>query len=179
MLALILLVQLELGIQGMLISGIFVMELALFKLELGVQRTKFVNRPVAQEWENCQRYYCKSYDMDTIPGSNTGYGSIISNTVGPDLVANGGSWLLGQHITFPVVMRNSTFNLSGTVYSQTGAINNWLFTPIGGVATNVASTAIVHSTRGMFVANNTGAAYGINLGTAYGHYTADAELYRP
>jgi hypothetical protein len=161
------------------LNGIFVVELTLFKLELGVQRTKFVNRPVAQEWENCQRYYCKSYDMDIVPGTNTGYGTIISNTVGPDVIANGGSWLLGQHITFPVVMRNSTFNLSGTVYSQTGAINNWLFTPIGGVAANVASTAIVHSTRGMFIANNTGAPYGLSLGTAYGHYTADAELYRP
>jgi hypothetical protein len=161
------------------LNGILTMETTLFKLELGVQRTKFVNRPVAQEWENCQRYYCKSYDILTAPGTATPYCAINSNTVGDYLITNGNPWTLGQHITFPVIMRNSTFNLNGTVWSTTGAINSWRFTPLNSVGVDVASGVITHSTRGMLISNATGGVYNNSLGVAVGHYTADHELYRP
>jgi len=115
-------------------------------------------RTIQEELANCQRYYEKSYDLDTVPGTATSVGRLAH------IRSNG---LGGQTIYYKVrkrVAANTT-----TLWTQGGVINNWF---------DVNSSV----NRSVSVSNSGQWAMEISVGTAaalsglIGHFTADAEL---
>ena len=47
------------------------------RLELGSVANDYEDPPFALELQRCQRYYCKSYDIETTPGTVTSAGSVL------------------------------------------------------------------------------------------------------
>ena len=87
------------------------------QLEVGSVSTSFQHRSFAQELDLCQRYYQKSYDYSTTPGTATTTGS-ISNT------AYDAINYAGNSVQLPVRMRAApTVTLYGTSTGSTGKIN--------------------------------------------------------
>tara|TARA_B100001287_G_scaffold69115_1_gene56859 strand:- start:527 stop:1687 length:1161 start_codon:yes stop_codon:yes gene_type:complete len=87
------------------------------QLEVGNVATEFDHRSFGQELELCQRYYQKSYDYSTTPGTATTIGS-ISNT------AYAAINYAGNSVQLPVRMRTTpTVTLYSTTTGATGKIN--------------------------------------------------------
>jgi hypothetical protein len=104
------------------------------QLEKGTQATSFDYRAYGTELELCQRYYAKSYNQSTVPGSNAG----TSNSV---QALNGTDGNQVQGFRTPVTMRASAtarvWTLSGTLASLSttsevnSGINNGSWSPYG------------------------------------------------
>jgi hypothetical protein len=141
-------------------------DIAQVQLEEGSSATPFEQRPIGTELALCQRYYCKTYDLNTPPGTaGTGQGAIWAHTDEPTspTIHNIG-W------SFPVSMR---VRPECTAYSPgTGAIDR--------VYTNTDGDLPVAS-----IAKNTNRISYVNLDPSLPrefrqfavHYTADAEIY--
>ena len=132
------------------------------QLEVGEKATPFEHRSFGDELARCQRYYQKSYDYNTTPGTNTSTGRVFTSCRHTGTSADYCSTVM-----FPVTMRATPGN---TYYSQTGTVGVW--------TSNAGSPTIgVNS-----ISQNGFAPYGADsssAGTAgflYGHYTANAEL---
>lgn len=69
------------------------------QLELGPVATPFEVRPIGTELALCQRYYCKTYDVNVVPGTAFGIG-YLSN------ISQGGSYAQIGPWQFPVTMRS-------------------------------------------------------------------------
>jgi hypothetical protein len=99
-------------------SGTF--DIAQVQIEEGSVATPFENRPIGTELALCQRYYEKSYDLNTDPGTITPVGLVLSSlvkSVGP--VSNG----IGT-VSFKNTKRSSP---TIKIYSNlTGAINKFV-----------------------------------------------------
>ena len=95
------------------------------QLEKGSTATSFDYRPYGTELALCQRYYEKSYDIATVPATNTSVGRFqqtgSSNSSG-DMTLN---------IRFAVSKRTAP---TMTAYSSDGIINVWSRTGTGGTA---------------------------------------------
>jgi hypothetical protein len=91
------------------------------QFELGSTATSFDNRPYTTELALCQRYFCKTYNMDIVPGagSNAGYpGSLRTAIQTTNSYTGLGPW------SFPVYMRATP---SMTVYNpQNGAVGGFV-----------------------------------------------------
>ncbi len=104
------------------------------QLEKGSTATSFDYRPYGTELTLCQRYYAKSYNQSTVPGSNAG----TSNSV---QALNGTDGNQVQGFRTPVTMRASAtariWTLSGTLASLSttsevnSGINNGSWSPYG------------------------------------------------
>ncbi len=126
----------------------------------------WVSRPIQQELALCQRYYEKSYDLDTAPGTATSVGRII-NTSGANLT---GANQMFMNTQYKVTKRSSTLTL--TVRDQStnsGKVTG--ITAAGGTADNIAYAGAETHSNGfnVWLANT---AY---AGMCY-QFTADAEL---
>ena len=137
------------------------------QLEAGSVATPFEHRQYGQELALCQRYYQKSYDYDTVPGTNTIVGSV---TARGDISSTMSNLPLGTRfvVTMRAVPTLVTYSKSGT----SGAISN-LGTSLGSQQSAVDTDVI----GGL---GTTGISY-VNVVSATGpgvsmHYTADAEL---
>jgi hypothetical protein len=114
----------------------------------------------------CQRYYAKSYNLDTAPGTNTNDGLIYSgiNAVGTT------TGYLGAQIFFPVRMRTSPTITTYDVAENLNKISR--IQPAVADENNISySTAFTNETT-VAIQSASGAA---RSGIAF-HYTASAEL---
>ena len=104
------------------------------QLEKGSTATSFDYRPYGTELALCQRYYAKSYNQSTVPGSNAGTTNSVQGLNGTD-----GNQIQGFRT--PVTMRTSAtarvWTLSGTLASLSttsevdSGINNGSWSPYG------------------------------------------------
>lgn len=119
----------------------------------------------SEELRRCQRYFCKSYNVDVFAGAATSAGMAQYNGS-----SDSGSFLTG-HIFFPVTMRANPSTLAA--YSNSGTSGQWTYQRSGAAST----AAVTFTDVGMSGADaylNTGAAWTVVL--VYGHWTASAEL---
>jgi hypothetical protein len=90
------------------------------QLESGSANTQFEFRPYAQELALCQRYFYKTYNQETAPGSINASSTHRTRSYG---FANSGGTYAAYTLQFPVTMRTSP---SCVVYNSiTGATNSW------------------------------------------------------
>lgn len=142
-------------------TGIF--DISQVKLEEGDSATPFIPRPLEQELALCQRYYWKSYDLDTVPGSSTSIGYTAFQL--DDVDAATRSFVVV--VEFPVVMRTIP---TITCYSYLNGASGYVVA--GGVVNKTANISGVGQ-RSFRV-------YGVGNSVTYGltafQATADAEL---
>jgi len=135
------------------------------QLEAGPLATPFERRNIAQELVNCQRYYSKSYAINTIPGTVTNSGCITIEGLA------GGPTYLGHSTRLVVPMRTTP---SVAYYSPTstasGRIGYWTGTAIS------ASTSYTSGTSGITDSSVSAQLNNVNTSAIYWHYTAVAEL---
>jgi hypothetical protein len=126
--------------------------------------------------EMCRRYYEKSYEVDTVPGTNTAFGEHYTNVLAV-ATGNTGFWALGAEPQFLVEKWKRPVSVS--LWAQAGTASQWFIgganracsTDVDGLGTNAAST------RGFKVTNNTGGLVTPTAQEAHGHWAADAEFY--
>jgi hypothetical protein len=140
----------------------FTLDLAQVQLEKGSVATPFQYRPVATELNLAQRYYCKTYDFETDPGTATSAGYVDGGASG---LANG-SHAIRVHWSFPVRMRAVPVVI---IYSLNGTSGKWTD------ASNTDRTGIAQRTGqlGTNVEISLTSTGDLRVG---GHMTADAEL---
>jgi hypothetical protein len=137
------------------------------QLEIGSSATPFERRLYNQELANCQRYFEKSYDIGTVPGTvtNTGLQYILGAT---DSANN-----VGLTLYFKTQKRT----ISGATFtpynSASGASGTWTYTR-NGASGSVAVNSSFLGEHGGLVYVGTGAAY--IAAAAYGHWTISCEL---
>jgi len=131
------------------------------KLELGSVATPLVNEGFGIEMTRCQRYYSKSYDADTTPGSSGAGGSLSGLAI-----YSSGSQGLGAR--WPVAMRTSP---TVVLYSTDGT---------SGKVIQTSNNANISASAGSTGANGFEYVSGSLPNTAANgyrfHFTADAEL---
>jgi hypothetical protein len=131
------------------------------QLEVGSVATPFEHRSYGEELALCQRYYCKTYDDGTAPGTATQNGCLFNSLDGTH-----GYGYTGQ-FNFPVNMRATP---SITIYSITSGTAGKLN---GDSSEYNAGTNAVGANRASIGVSN------ISIGTSVyikAHATADAEL---
>lgn len=142
------------------------------QLEAGSVATPFERRPYGTELALCQRYYEKSYNQNTVPGSSTASGMIVGVTPS-STISNTSGYNIGAR--YAVAKRASP---TVTLYARTGE---------EGCVSTGASTSIVLAvgSGGVFGGADTGFASAINetggsvsiTGLTVGfHFVANAEL---
>jgi hypothetical protein len=135
-------------------------DIAQIQLEPGPVDTPFELRPISTEFSLCQRYYEKSYNIYTSPGTITDNGNFVvrcssTNQVGTILFKQ--SKRVNPSITF----YNPTTGGSGTWRDVTVSSNKTMSTPIGALGHSSFSFDITSSVDGNQV---------------QGHWTASAEI---
>lgn len=127
----------------------------------------------ADELRLCQRYYEKSYNIDTIPGTVTSTGRF--------LVATEGDFSANHYFSFRWIVPKRKSGASLTFYNAgNGTINN-----LEATTSNTANTAFVFNAsastsidgvyeHGFLAFTFTYGAYA--LGRVWGHYVVDAEI---
>jgi len=130
------------------------------QLEVGSVATPFERRPFGTELALCQRYYCKTFNMETAPAQN------LNNFLGSIGFISQANQLWDAMWRFPVEMRTTPTTV--TTYSPNQANANWA---LNGDAPT-ASTHVVGA-AGLVLRASTPAAGG----RAYNiHASASAEL---
>jgi hypothetical protein len=114
----------------------------------------------------CQRYYEKSYDIATTPGSAVAGGSVYLTQ------ASDGGNNSAYALRFKVEKRNSSW--SAAYFTTAGTASNWQYARSGVSATNVAATTDLQASTGTRLYFNVGAAWTAN--TIQGHWVVDNEL---
>lgn len=142
-------------------SGTF--DIAQVQLEKGSVATPFEERHVGEELLLCQRYYCKTYDMDTVPGTATTGGSctfFITNVANSDHSVQ-------IFWKFPTIMRAAP---TVTFYSDTSGTSAKVRMASGDV--NVVSSGV--SDNGVYISATNGSASTMRF--LFFQATADAEI---
>ena len=88
------------------------------QVELGSLPTTFERRPLLTELPLCQRYYEKSYNFATLPGSGTAKGGVLLYCATSE--AGSANWVTAN-VNFKVPKRNDSWN--GQYYSIGGSVN--------------------------------------------------------
>jgi len=133
------------------------------QLERGTIATPFEYRNYQQELAMCQRYYAKSYDVTTVPGTQVFAGEFLMQTF-----TNNNLYF---PVRYPVTMRTDptlTFYPGYGAGASPTAGNFWNYGTSANVASNVGRTG----TTGYSIEKNTGSA----SATIGWQYTASAEL---
>jgi len=134
------------------------------QLETGTKATSFDYRPYGTELALCQRYYCKSYQISTVPQTSTTAGvfavvTVTSPSSGQAGVGGGNKW--------PVQMRTSP---TVTIYSQIGTAGKL---SSGGADNGTSVTSEAPSEFGAVgIVSSSGLT---NNNWYYGHFVATAE----
>lgn len=131
----------------------------------------FQPRSFAEELALCQRYYEKSYDISTVPGSNTGVGA-FGYTQGFTRVS-GGSYF-GEFFTPFKKSKRTTPTI--TIYSISGAINA-LRNASTGLDVAFSSPTFNAGQSGFNIGSLSSVTNAVNAGdSVLHHWAADAEL---
>jgi hypothetical protein len=141
------------------------------QLEIGPSATAFEYRPFPIEIQLCQRYYEKSYDLDTPPGTVTSIGRYTLM----DLAASTTS-TPGRELAWKVIKRAapSVFQMYHPNTGAAGQVTITNFVGVGGSATFSPATGGMGSAQWSV----TGAT-GLTAGQSYRidcHWTVDARL---
>ena len=131
----------------------------LVQLEPGTKATTYERQIYSDQLAQCQRYYTKSYDVGTAPGTASTSAGAIGNTLSAGGVTyTTGSYKVSMRTTPTVVVYNGT----------TGGTGTWSDGGGGSPATSVN----LNGSNGVVMYSSGGAA----SSTIFGHYTASAEL---
>jgi len=134
------------------------------QLEIGSSATPFERRLYNQELANCQRYYAKTYDTGTVPGTATTSGAIGTNVSATWSYASPGNWC------FPVAMRaQPTITLYSTHNANTTGVITSDTTDGAGTTVNLGLSSVTLRRNNV----STGVASGADVRV---HATASAEL---
>jgi hypothetical protein len=152
----------EILLQEAVSFSTFTLDLAQVQLEKGSVATPFHYRPMAMELDLAHRYYSKTYNFETDPGTATSTGYVEGGASG----LTGGSHAIRVRWSFPARMRTVP-NIS--LYSMNGTSGKWTD------ASNTDQTAAPQRTgqMGTNIEVNLTSASDVRVG---GHITADAEL---
>lgn len=140
-------------------------DIANVQIEEGDIMTSFEQRPREIELSLCQRYYTKSFPINTTPASNAGLPGAISyraNLTGAGLRGSGISFSVAMRTVPTVVFYNPSAagsawrNVSGTTDSGTAGTQN-----VGPIGMWIDNNQVAGDTAGQILAI---------------HWTADAEL---
>jgi hypothetical protein len=136
------------------------------QLEVGSSATGFEYRQYGTELNLCQRYFEKSYDINTAVGASTGVGNwdFIAGT------SSGGNVL--QTIRFTVSKRATGATITG--YNDDGTINQWKVGNSSGTVTTATPTFDLVGTGNFRAYVNSG--QGNVIGRQIGNWTASSEL---
>lgn len=139
------------------------------KLEQGSYATTFVPDSPQENLAKCQRYFCKSFEVNTAPGHGPNTASFLTNIgLVQALTANIAQ---GGYVRFPVDMRKAP---SITRYGNSQGFGKDIQPTTGAVRWNTNSVAIGIPSSTGFIFSQQVASNNI-LGVLF-HYTADAEL---
>lgn len=140
----------------------FTLDLAQVQLEKGSVATPFQYRPVGMELDLAHRYYSKTYNFETDPGTSTSTGYVEGGSSG----LTNGSHAIRVHWSFPSRMRAVPII---TAYSLNGTSGKWTD------ASNIdqAVTAQRTGQLGTNIEVSLASTGDLRVG---GHITADAEL---
>lgn len=127
------------------------------QLEVGPTATEFERRSYGQELALCQRYYEKSYALNTAPGTNADAGNVIGRFFG--------SGDPKVHIRFSVAKRAAP---TMTFYTPAGTLGSWR-----SVGTINADRTVTSQDISEFSAN---AAITSTMDQLNGHWVASIEL---
>jgi len=121
----------------------------------------------AGEFNLCQRYYEKSYEQDTAPGTSTSSGYHVTNVLA--ITANDtDAWFVGAN---PRFLADKRVAPTVSLWDTDGSSGQW---QLGG--DYLSTSAIALSTKGFVIANNTGGPVTPTAGYAFGQWIADAEI---
>jgi hypothetical protein len=135
------------------------------QLEVGSTATSFDYRPYGTELQLCQRYYEKSYDIETAPASNTSVGLVEF-----------GSSSYTNSVVYNTIFFKATKRTAPTVtpFINTGTSGQWTYSRSGVSDTNTAVTATSVGQNSFVIRVPVGAAWVVVY--LNGHFTASAEL---
>ena len=168
------------------IGSTFTFDIAQVQLEEGSFATPFEQRPIGTELALCQRYYEKSYDMSTAPGT-------VTNSVGPDYGSVSG-YATGGSTASVVLYQNSSFKVTKRATPTVTLYSGYTSTPnravmiqtVNGVTTrytiDVAGFVAMFENGlwlGIYPAASNKATPPLPNDSQYGwsyYFTADAEL---
>ena len=140
----------------------FTLDIAQVQLEKGSVATPFHYRPMAMELDLAQRYYGKTYNFETEPGTATSTGYVEGGASG----LNSSAHAIRVHWSFPVRMRTTP---TVTLYSLNGTSGTWTD------ASNIDRSATHQRTGHMGTNIEVSVPAGGDLRVG-GHITVDAEL---
>jgi hypothetical protein len=139
------------------------------QLEVGSVATPFERRDYGRELALCQRYFQKSYDQATVPGTASTAAGIVVGKVSSNTVPDGEPYNI---VVFPVTMRATP---TVTIYGYAGGsgkVSNWAGTDLAassGSALNIGSNTFT-------VRNNSGGTLTTTQFAVQYQYTASNEL---
>jgi hypothetical protein len=139
------------------------------QLEVGSVATPFERRPFGTELALCQRYYQKSYDQSTVPGTASVVNGIITGKVSNNTVPDGEPY---NTVVFRVSMRATP---TITIYGYSGGsgkVSNWAGTDLAASS----GDPLYSGNNGFTVRNNSGGTVSTSSNAILYHYTASNEL---
>jgi hypothetical protein len=148
------------------------------QLEIGSTATPYEFKTIEKQVEECQRYYEKSFEIDTAPANGPNATSFFTQVGLENIAVN--PWVaspnnLGYTVKFKVTKRAAP-----TLAQYGNNINQWAYNALSTFAAQNGAALWASSvnptqpsTVGFIVANNQSASSLIGL---QGHWTADAEL---
>jgi len=136
------------------------------QLETGAVSTPFEFLPFGEDLRRCQRYYEKSYDANTSPGTNTANGCAFF------WLGTQSDGIGGGYVRFAVPKRTSSYTV--TTYTQTGTLSSWDTLRAGTASTAVTTTLGNGETGTNIYVTFTGGANA--TARTSGHWVVSAEL---
>ena len=141
------------------------------QLEAGSVATDFEVVPFGQNVRRCQRYYQKSYAIDTVPGNTD-----TNNNVSQVQMANTSSSTANNGVRTRYLQRLRA-NPTATLYAPDGTSGNLNYSRHGAAQAEVSGTITSAGTTAVkvYTTNASGMTAGDAVEVFY-HYTVDAEL---
>ena len=136
------------------------------QLEAGDQASGFEFMPIDTNLSRCQRYFQKSYDLETVPGTNTTQGDLEMG-----LTSNGANDVLTT-IPYKVSMRATP---TITYYTTSGTSGSWGYAR-SGASGNATMTAYAGRYGQNYSVSYLGSGSAFVAVSVIGHFTASAEL---
>jgi hypothetical protein len=140
--------QLQIGTVGIVNGDL---DFAQVQLEEGSVATLFEQRHIQQELALCQRYYEKSYDIDTVPGTLTNYGEYITADSFGGSVYSVGRFKVEKRAAPIIKIRDragtlgnvTTFTGGGISTNRTGSVSQIVTSAFNVSATTTSDIAMV------------------------------------